>query len=276
MGKIVLIIISCILCILTAIISFRYWNFDRTVKNQVQTFSIPPNNTTTIVTAEMLQKLPSPVARYLTYSRVVGKPIPQIVRLRQTGRIKQSPDASWMNFEADEYYAIHPPSFLWKASLPSYKIPFVFGLDRYNDAKGKMTINMLSLIPIVDAQGDEIDQGAMMRYLNEMMWFPAAFLGENISWKEIDDSSAEVTLTNSGKKATATLHFDAEGKLINFVAKRYMTVGKNYQLETWSTPLSEYGEFEGIRLPIKGRAIWKLTTGDFEYIQLEIESVQYE
>jgi len=40
------------------------------------------------------------------------------------------------------------------------------------------------------ATGSEIDQGAMMRYLNEMTWFPAAFLGENISWRAIDDTSA--------------------------------------------------------------------------------------
>lgn len=37
------------------------------------------------------------------------------------------------------------------------------------------------------ATGSEIDQGTMMRYLNEMTWFPAAFLGENISWKAVDE-----------------------------------------------------------------------------------------
>jgi len=38
-----------------------------------------------IVTEEMLQSLPAPVQRYLKLIGVVGKPIPQTVRLKQVG-----------------------------------------------------------------------------------------------------------------------------------------------------------------------------------------------
>jgi Family of unknown function (DUF6544) len=45
------------------------------------------------------------------------------------------------------------------------------------------------------------------------------------------------------------------------VAERYNdSLGR---LETWSTPISEYGEFEGVRIPIAGVAVWKLRDGDF-------------
>jgi len=79
---------------------------------------------------------------------------------------------------------------------------------------------VLSLFPMAKAAGSEIDQASMMRYLNEMIWFPAAFLGPNIAWKTIDGSSAEVALTDKGKTVSAVMVFDSEGKPLNFVAKR--------------------------------------------------------
>jgi hypothetical protein len=34
---------------------------------------------------------------------------------------------------------------------------------------------------VADAKGKEVDHGEMMRHLSEMMWFPSAFLEDNIS-----------------------------------------------------------------------------------------------
>jgi hypothetical protein len=69
-----------------------------------------------------------------------------------------------------------------------------------------------------------MDQGAMMRYLSEMIWFPTAFLGDNVSFEPVDDRSARVTLTDGGRAASATMVFDEIGKLVDFVAERYRTV----------------------------------------------------
>src|SRR5215831_15468824 len=38
--------------------------------------------------------------------------------------------------------------------------------------------------------------------------------------------------------------------------------------ETWSTPVTGYGEFEGLRLPTRGKAIYKLPDADLEYINV--------
>lgn len=263
--------------LLTAIVaaSTGYWKFNRAIKNLIENLYSEANTQDVIVTEAMIKNLPKPVRKYLTYTGVVGKQVPKTVYLKQVGKIRQNPEASWMNFEATEYYSVNPPKFIWKASLPSSRLPLVLGLDKFADGQGNMTIKMLSLFSIVDAKGKEINQGAMMRYLNEMMWFPAAFLGNNISWKEIDDTSAEVTLTDKGKTASAILYFDGEGKLINFVAKRYMTSGKNYQLETWATPIAEYGEFEGLKLPVKGSAVWNLDGRDYKYIDISVSEIEY-
>jgi hypothetical protein len=71
------------------------------------------------------------------------------------------------------------------------------------EGEGRLLVNVASLWPAVDASGAQMDQTAMqmdqtamMRYLNEMIWFPAAFLAGNISFEAVDDSSARATLTD--------------------------------------------------------------------------------
>jgi len=228
------------------------------------------------VAEEMLGNLPPPVQRYMAYSGVLGKQIPRTIRLKQVGRIRQGEKSPWMKIEAVEHYSTAPPGFIWKVFMPNRGFPLALGRDAYADGRGSLLIKMLSFIPMAKAMGSEIDQGSMMRYLNEMTWFPAAFLGENVSWKAIDDGSAEVTLSDRGKSVSATMVFDPEGKPLNFIAKRYRMVGKRYDLETWSTPYTGYGEFEGLRLPVRGQGVYNLKEGDLVYVELEVTELEYD
>lgn len=50
----------------------------------------------TIITSEMLARLPVPVRKYLEFSGVVGKPFVRKVVIRQTGRIRLAPQKPWM------------------------------------------------------------------------------------------------------------------------------------------------------------------------------------
>ena len=134
----------------------------------------------------------------------------------------------------------------------------------------------LSLFTIANSSGKDLDQGAMMRFLNEMMWFPSGSLGKNISFEPIDANSVRVTLKDMGKSVTATMYFDDEGKLTNFIAPRYRDMGNSkFELENWSTPIREYGKFEGSKLPMKGSGVWNLKEGDLEYIDLTVTDLKY-
>ena len=229
-----------------------------------------------IVTEEMLQKLPDPVKRYLRYTGVVGRPIVQTVRLKQVGKLRKDAKQPWMNFDAKQYYSVNPPCFLWIAYMKFFGLPIVRVRDFYIEGRGNILVKALSLFTIANSSGKDMDQGAMMRYLNEMMWFPSAFLGNNISFEPIDANSARVTLKDMGKIVTATMHFDENGKLSNFTAQRYRDMGNNkFELENWSTPIREYGEFEGLKLPVNGAAAWNLEEGDLEYIDLTVTDLEY-
>ena len=229
-----------------------------------------------IVTEEMLQKLPDPVKRYLVYTGVIGKPIVQTVRLKQVGKIRKDTEQPWMNFEAKEYYSVSPPCFVWIAYMRIFGLPLVRVRDFYMEGRGNILVKVLSLFTVANSAGKEMNQGAMMRYLNEMMWFPSAFLGENVSFESIDANSARVTLRDTGKSVTAIMYFDDEGKLTNFTAPRYRDMGSNkFELENWSTPIREYGEFEGLKLPLKGAGVWNLREGDLEYIDVTVTDLKY-
>jgi hypothetical protein len=45
------------------------------------------------------------------------------------------------------------------------------------------------------------------------------------------------------------------------------------RLETWSTPIRTYDEYQGVRIP-KGVAVWKYESGDFPYIDLRITELE--
>jgi hypothetical protein len=226
-----------------------------------------------VVTEEMLADLPDPVRRYLRYTGVVGRPFPGTVWLRQTGTMRLGP--RWLPFDAEEHYSVQPPGFVWAGTARLGPFPVARARDMYAEGAGRLLVKAASLWPVVDASGEQMDQGEMVRYLSEMTWFPAAFLAGDISFQAVDDSSARVTLTDHGRTVTATMFFDQQGRVTDFVAKRYRTADSS-DLDTWSAPVTGYGEFEGLRLPASGKAIYKLPDGDFEYINVTLTELRYD
>ncbi|MFB6290267.1 MAG: DUF6544 family protein [Candidatus Bipolaricaulia bacterium] len=250
--------------------------FNRKVEKEVkELFESAETGEREVITEEDLNGLPEPVQRHLRYAGVIGRKKIRTVRLKQEGRFRQGKSGSWMNFEAEQYYTTEPPGFIWKTDMNFLPLVSVIGRDKYYKGKGNMLIKLPPFIKIADAKGDKIDQGTLVRYLNEVMWFPTAYLSDYISWESIDSNSARAIMTDHGTTVSAVLHFDKSGRLVNFVAERYYMAGGETSLETWSTPIEEYGERNGLRIPIKGKGVWKLDSGDFTYIELEVTELEY-
>jgi hypothetical protein len=81
--------------------------------------------------------------------------------------------------------------------------------------------------------------------------------------------------TDYGKSVTARFIVDEQGRLTNFIAKRYRGNNGAYTLETWETPMTEYGMLAGLNLPIRGGALWKLPAGDEPYIDVKLTEIEY-
>ena len=81
-------------------------------------------------------------------------------------------------------------------------------------------------------------------------------------------------MSHGGVIAPATFVFDGEGRPTDMIGERYdLTTGR---LETWSTPITAYGEFGSVRIPTAGQGVWRYDTGDFPYIELRLTEVAYD
>ena len=229
-----------------------------------------------LITAEMLKNLPEPVQRYMIYTGVVGKPWIDAVYLKQKGRFRQGLERPWMPMVAEETYTTDPPTLIWKARFKIAGLPLLSAKDRYESGQGHMFGKLAGLFTVFDVRGEKLDQATMIRYLNEIMWFPTAFLGRNIAWHAIDEHSAQVTFNDCGKSVSGRMVFDEVGRLTDFTTMRYREIGGEFSLDPWSTPITEYGERAGLKLPVRGQAVWNLPSGDLPYADLEITDVEYQ
>lgn len=252
------------------------WNFDRMVRREIRDL-LPLSASVNAgpVTKEMLGGLPLCVQNWLTQSGVVGKPRVSSVHLKQKGLMRTKPGADGMPCAAEQYFNVEQPGFIWTVALRMPPGLPVVGRDKYAGGKGNMLIKAFSLIPFVNGKGDKIDQGTLLRFLGEIVWFPSAALSSYIRWEEIDSGSAKATMEYKSVKASGIFKFDEQGNFISMNAGRYMGSGDAATLEHWYIPASEWREMNGVRIPVKGEVIWKLKDGDFSYYQWEITEVEY-
>jgi len=222
-----------------------------------------------------LEALPAVVRKWLEYSQVKGKEKIHTVRLKQKAELRLEQEQPWMSVEADQYFTTNQPGFIWKANIKAFPFFHISGRDKYYNGRGEMLIKPLSLFTIADSKGEEIDQGTLLRYLAEMVWFPTAAINDYLQWEELDSHSARATMSYGDITASGIFNFNDKGEVINFIAKRYMEKDGHYELETWSPVMDNYQEVNGIKIPTRGEVIWKLETGDFKWFKFAITDIEY-
>jgi hypothetical protein len=139
-----------------------------------------------------------------------------------------------------------------------------------------MLIKAASLANVVDATGAKIDQGTLLRYLGEIVWFPSAALSSHITWQAVDRTTAKATMSYRGVSASALFAFDERGRFSRLHAERYMGSGAEATLEEWVVPAMDWRVIRGVEVPVRGEVVWKLETGDFSYYRWEIVDVEYD
>jgi len=228
-----------------------------------------------VITEEHLAGLPGAVQRYLRGVGVAGQEAVRTLRLKQKGFFRTKPGGKWLPMTAEQYFATSPPAFLWYGRVQALPLFSISAVDSFLDSHGKMLVKFLSLIRVVDASGPEVDQGALLRYLAEIIWFPTAWLSGCIQWESTDAHSAKATLRHAGLTVSAVLHFNEDGLLDQVTAERYWVENGKFALRHWSGRVEDYREVGGMRIPMKVEVLWHLDTGDFSYFRAEITGTEY-
>jgi hypothetical protein len=229
------------------------------------------------LTEKDLQHLPEIVKKYLYYSHCIGKPKVNNFYVAFNGRIRsENTENTWMKFKAEQYSFIGEQTRLFYITAYKMGIP-AGGLHCYKNGEATMKIKMLGLFTIVDAKGDTMNRSETVTLFNDMCCMaPAALISPAIRWKELTDTTVEANFTNDKYSISAILSFSKEGRLVDFISNdRFEIKGKTAKLFPWSTPISEYKEYNGYYLPSKANLNYQHPEGLFCYGQFEIIDIQY-
>lgn len=225
---------------------------------------------------EDIEHLPTPVKNWLKKAGAIDSESIHTARSKQTAlvRLDKTTD-NWLPLEADQYFTVNEPGFLWKAKFKIAPFIHIVGKDKYHHGKGQMLIKFQSLLTIADATGYEIDQGSLVRYLAEIVWVPTAALAEYITWEEIDQQSSKATIDFEGVSATGVFTFDDDGNPIHFVADRYGEFDGKFMMQPWSIKMHDHQFVNGFKVPFKAEITWKLDSGDYTWYSLELKELEF-
>jgi hypothetical protein len=142
-----------------------------------------------------------------------------------------------------------------------------------------MDVTAAALVRVATASGDRMTQSETVTLFNDMcIMAPGSLIDRAISWDLLDAHRVKATFTHAAYTITATLVFDESGELRDFVTDdRYQLSpdGRHMTRVPWSTPLTDYRSLAGMRLAAAGTGRWHEAEGDFDYIQLTIDAVEY-
>jgi hypothetical protein len=226
---------------------------------------------TEVVTEADLAFLPAPVRHWLQSAGVVGKPRARTVKLWQQGQMRTRLAGAWMPTVASQSFSVNPPGFVWGADVTMFYLLPVVARDTSEQGRGRMWIKALGLVTLADGTGVAFDQGSLVRWLGETVWFPLAALSPAITWKPLDSRHAEATISFGAVTAPMVFAFDDQGRVVGLTARRSYDGGS---MQDWLISLTEWRTVRGVEIPTRGSVSWALPAGILEYFRVSVLDVE--
>ena len=230
-----------------------------------------------VLTEHELSGLPSPVQRFVRASGAVGRPRPQNVRVEFDAKMWRKPGQAPMEATSVQYNFFGRPARLFLMRARMFGLP-VRALHLYRHEQATFQVRVASLVNIVSQQGEQISAAETVTVLNDLcVMAPGALVDPRLSWRPIDDRNAAVTFSNGPHSVTATLVFNDDDELIDFVSDdRPDSSSGAFIPRRWNTPISGYQEIDDRRLPTRGSAVYAYPDGPFTYGAFEFRSITYD
>ncbi|MGB5434724.1 MAG: DUF6544 family protein [Maribacter sp.] len=263
--------------LMISISGYGNYSFDQMIQKESQNMlGAIDLNSAVLQTKDDVGHLPTIVQKWLTASGALQTEKTVSVRLRQKGEMKTSPTGRWMPFTAQQYFNCDDPAFIWVTKVNALPLVHLNGRDKLTNAQGEMLIKLFSLFPVVhEGRNEKINAASMQRYLAELCWFPSAASNDYMVWESIDETSAKAILTLNNKRVSGIFSFTSKGEFHSFETKRFYGSDKDAKLETWYIEAVDHKVFNGVKIPSKCKVFWKLEESDFNWLKLEITSLEY-
>jgi hypothetical protein len=224
-----------------------------------------------------MEELPEIVQKWLSKSGALQHREVKEIHLRQKIQMKMKPGQdAWIPAKAQQVFTMHPPAFHWVVEMEMNPFMTVLGRDQFLGGKGEMLIQLYGLFSLADEkENSKIDEGALQRYLAEIVWFPFAAQAPYIKWEAVSDTIARATLTFEGTSGTGEFTFDSSGRFKRFQAMRYKGGEADAVRIPWTVEALDHKVMQGIEVPTHCQASWELKEGTWTWLELQIEEMQY-
>ncbi|MEO6977466.1 MAG: DUF6544 family protein [Mucilaginibacter sp.] len=262
------IVIALIGLIITTLIITRIFLHRQFSTHVAQLFANAKSNNQKVFTYDQMANLPEPVKRYFKHVLTPNQPYVNYVRLKHDGQFKSGLKKEWAAIVGEEYFTIAQPGFIWKG-----KTSLFTAYDTYTAKKGKLTVLLFSLFKVAESHGEKYNQGELLRWLGESIWFPTNLLpGENLAWQPINNTSAKLVYQYDGMSLFFIVTFNNDHEIEQMQTERYMG---DTGLQQWVIKCSNYQKRDGMLIPITAEVLWRLKDGDFSYARFNVTKLEY-
>ncbi len=216
--------------------------------------------------------------RYVRATGALGRPRPRNVRVEFDAGMRRRPGADPMPSTSIQFNFFDRPTRLFLMEARMFGLP-VRALHIYRDETATFRVRVASLVDMVNLSGPEISAAETVTVLNDMcVMAPGALADPRLSWEAIDDRSSRVRFTNGPHTVTATLVFDDDGLLVDFVSDdRPDSSTGTFVPRRWRTPLSDYRPIAGgVRVATTGATVYDHPDGPFTYGEFRMRSIAYD
>jgi hypothetical protein len=255
------------------VIAYHRRRFHAMVRAEANELFSSDLNRGSVITAESLQGLPPIVRKWLIRSNIVGRPAIQSLCIKQKGEMRMNKNGRWLPFRAEQFINANDQGFIWNASISTSFFFPISARDKYLHGHGNMLIKCAYALPVADSSGREIDQGTLMRFLAEMIWFPTAALANYIRWDYLSETSATATIDNGRLSVSGTFTFDSDGDVKGFEGMRYREINHHYALQKWIIAVKSHRMFAGMRVADKSEVSWQSDNDTFTWLKLELSDM---
>ncbi len=226
-----------------------------------------PREESRLLTEADIAHLPPPVRRYIVLTGSIGRPVVTEIRVRFDATMYDAPGATGMTGPVEQYERFDLPRRLFLMTTQMKGLP-VAVLHDFDTDQASMRVRLAGLVNVVDVGGPELTRAETVTILNDLCFFaPSRLTDPRLTWTAIDDTRAKVALTLGPNLVSAELVFNEAGELVDFVSDDRGALGKDgtLRIQRWTTPMSTYRDFAGLRLASEGDAIWHQPEGPFTY-----------
>lgn len=254
----------------------RVYGIKKLFKNELDfRFKELEGRTDGLIVEDDLLKLPKLLQEYLRKTKIVGSQKVNYFHVEMKGEMKMDMNKPFAPVKVEQFTFIESGTRLFYMTMNYNGIP-ISGIHNYHSKEALMKVKIFDLIKVVDKAGKEMQRIETVTYFNDLcIMAPGGLIEEDIIWEEIDDRTIKGTLRKHGHEVTATLYFNNDGMLNNFVSEDRVEISsEDFQNKVlWSTPMTKFSDVGDFYLPNEGSAVWHYPDKDFEYIRLKIQDV---